>query len=199
MSNDVFPTLPGQEWPVVKRPIHKTGIKETVSGREFRTRYMASPRYRIKVSYEFLREWGGLGEMASLLGFFNKHAGAFESFRFNDRDDNAAVAQQFGIGDGVTTQFQLLRTRGGYAEPVYELNGAPQIFRAGVLQATPAAYTVNATGLVTFTAAPTAGQSLTWTGSYYWRTRFLSDTTDFQEFMRQVWKAQGIELITVKP
>lgn len=127
MSNTVYPDFPGVTWPVVKRPMHKTGIKETPSGREFRTRYMTYPRYAIRLNYEWLSE----AEMRQLIGMFNTHGGAFESFLFDDRDDRAVSNQVFGVGDDSTTSFQLVRTLGGFVEPVYEFNGAPQVYRSG--------------------------------------------------------------------
>jgi hypothetical protein len=125
MSNTVYPDFPGVTWPVVKRPMHKTGIKETPSGREFRTRYMTYPRYSIRLSYEWLTET----EMKQLVGLFNTHGGAFESFLFDDRDDRAVSNQVFAVGDGVTTSAQLVRTLGGFVEPVYDFNGTPQVYR----------------------------------------------------------------------
>ncbi len=138
MSNTVYPDFAGLTWPVVKRPIHKTGIKETPSGREFRTRYMTFPRHVIRLSYEWLTE----SEMQQLVGLFNAHGGAFESLLFDDRDDRSVTNQVFAVGDGATTSFQLARTLGGFVEPIYAVNGAPLVYRSDwqgqqLLYATP--------------------------------------------------------------
>jgi hypothetical protein len=40
-----------------------------------------------------------------------------------------------------------------------------------------------------------AGSALTWTGSYYYRCRFLQDTLEFNEFMNSLWEAKKVEFI----
>jgi uncharacterized protein (TIGR02217 family) len=197
MSNTVFPTFTGLKWGVVKVPMHKTGIKETPSGREFRTRYMTYPRYLYKLSYEVLRETVGFTELQQLIGLFNTHGGSFESFLFPDPDDNAVTAQVVGTGTGSATQFQLVRTLGGFVEPVYAVNGSPSIYLDAVLQSS--GYTISSSGLITFTSAPGNGVVVTWTGSYYWRVRFVQDRTEFVQFLKQLWEARSVELITTKP
>lgn len=59
-------------------------------------------------------------------------------------------------------------------------------------------YTLNAYGLVTFASAPLAGAALTWTGSFYYRCRFLQDSMDFDNFMQNLWQAKKVEFISVK-
>jgi hypothetical protein len=56
--------------------------------------------------------------------------GGFDTFLFTDPDDNAVAAQTFGVGDGDQDAFQLVRTLGSFTEPVYDLNGAPSIYKA---------------------------------------------------------------------
>lgn len=200
MSNDVFPTLPGLQFEFKRVPMWKTQIQEAVSGAEYRGRQMLSPRYTYKASYEFLRDRRqGYDELRSLVGFFNAHYGSFDSWVFDDPDDDSVTAQAFGTGDGATTQFQLVRTLGGFAEPVYALNGAVQIFKGGVSQAQPGACSVDAFGLVTFVAAPAAAAALTWTGSFYWRCRFVQDSLEFAKFAWRLWNLQTCDFITLKP
>ena len=55
------------------------------------------------------------------------------------------------------------------------------------------AYTVNSTGLVTFTAAPASGVAITWTGTYYYRVRLLQDQADFSLFMQSLWELKTIK------
>lgn len=199
MSNEVYPSLAGLIFPVVRTPIWKTQRRDTASGRSFRASQMTFPRYRLKLRYELLRDTVASPEFRTLLGFFNKHFGGLDSFLFNDPDDSAVTAQQFGVGDGVTTAFQLVRTLGGFAEPVFDLNGAPQIYKAGVLQTVSTHYTVNSTAGITFLTPPGSGQALTWTGSYYWRCAFDGDEIDFQKFLARFWETQTVLLITDRP
>lgn len=196
MSNSVFPTLAGLGWSVFKSPASHTSIKEAVSGKESRGSYMLYPRWKWKLTYDILRQAVAYAELQSLMGFFLSRRGAFDDFLYTDPTDYTVTAQAFGTGDGVTTQFQLLRTVGGYSEPMQSINGTPTIYVAG----TPtSAFTIDVnTGIVTFTAAPTLGQALTWTGSYYFRVRFVEDMMEFEEFMYQLWQAKTVNLISVK-
>jgi uncharacterized protein (TIGR02217 family) len=199
MSQTVYPALPGLAWPMGKTPVWKTTIKPTASGREFRTSLMSYPRYRFTLQYEFLRDGAAFNEYQQLFGLFDKMGGAYDTFLFSDPNDNAVGGQLIGTGNGSTTAFQLVRTLGGASVPVFDVNGAPQIFKAGALQTVGSNYTLSATGLVTFTVAPTSGQAITWSGSYYWRCRFEADEMTFDEFMATFWSTGRVNLITVKP
>lgn len=199
MSSAVFPTFVGLKWGTSRTPMWKTAVRETVSGREYRTRFQATPRYLYKLSYEVLRETTGYAELKSLIGFFNNRAGAFDTFLYTDADDSAVTAQVFGAGDGASTQYQLVRTFGGFVEPVYDTNGAPAIYINGTLRTVGTHYTINGSGGVTFTTPPASGAVLTWTGSYYWRVRFRQDQTEFSQFLQKLWEAKTVELITCKP
>ena len=105
---------------------------------------------------------------------------------------------RFGTGDGATKTFQLSRAYGSgftFAEPVANLNGNPSIYVGGVLQTLGTNYTMDTAGNVTFTTAPGNGAALTWTGSYYYRCRLLQDTSDFSNFMQDLWDLKKLEFI----
>lgn len=200
MSQAVFPAMPGLKWGVRRSPFWSTSRKTAVSGREYRAANMIYPRYRYRLTYEFLRDLrAGVDELRTLVGFFNSRRGSFDSFLFADLDDATASGENFGLGNGSTTQFQLVRTFGGFVEPVYDLNGAPQIYKEGVLQTVTTHYTIGSTGVVTFVTAPANGQALTWTGSYYWRCCFERDSADFEKFLKDLWDLKQCDLITVLP
>jgi uncharacterized protein (TIGR02217 family) len=199
VSNQVYPTLPGLDFGVTRTPTWKTDVKTTPSGREFRGAQMTSALYTYTLVYEFLRDTSVYPEMRTLMGFFNARQGSFDSFLFNDPDDNTATLSLFGTGDGVTTAFQLLRTLGGTAEPVYDLNGTATILVNGTPRALGTDYSINTTGGVTFNVAPPLGSPVTWTGAYYWRVRFTDDTLELGKFMATFWEAKKVTFITVKP
>lgn len=195
MSNAILPTLPGMSFPVERTPIWSTKVQESTSGKEVRLAYWSYPRWKYSISFDFLRS-GAQAELQSLVGFFNARQGAFDDWLFNDPDDNTATAQLFGTGDGVTTTFQLARSLGGYYEPVRAVNVMTQITKNG----TPtAAFTLNQfAGTVTFTTAPSAGQVLAWTGTYYWRCRFLDDQITPAKFMKDLWELSALEFQSLK-
>lgn len=195
MSNLVFPKLAGQAWPIEREARWSTEIRESLSGREFRAGAMSTPRWLYRLKFDVLRQQAE-NEAAQLLGFFNLHRGALDSFLFEDEDDKAVVDQQFALADGVTKNFQLLRTFGGFSEPVYELNGVPVITVGGTVVSS--GFTINR-GLVSFTTAPAAASVLRWTGAYYWRVRFAEDRLRASQFLRHFWECRSVDLITVKP
>lgn len=196
MSNAVFPTLPGRGWSIVKTPIWKTVAHESVSGMELRSTMLTYPRYRISLSFDVLRARTDLAEVQALMSFFNLRKGAFDSFLWMDPDDNSATAQAFGTGDGSTKSFTIGRDYGAFREPVLDFVAAPTIYAAGVAQSS-AGYAISK-GVITFGTAPSTGAALTWSGQFYKRVRFVKDELDFEEFMKDLWQAKKVEMITVK-
>lgn len=196
MSDAIYPTLPGLTWSFIRTPIWKTTIQTTQSGRELRAANMSYPVYKYTLTYDVLRSSASFAELQTLVGFFNARSGSFDSFLFTDPDDNTVAAQLFGTGDGVTKSFQLVKAFGGYTEPVIAVNAITQVTVAGTATA---AYTVNNdTGILTFTTAPASGAALGWSGSFYYRCRFVADTYDFEKFMQNLWLLQKVDFQSTK-
>ena len=193
MSNAVFPVLAGQTWPRLKVPRFSTGLQRSDSGRRWAVARALYANYNLTISYSYL----SASDLVTMSSFFKSRKGAFDTFLFDDRDDNTvSTAQVLGTGDGTNKTFQLLRTLGGVVEPVGPLNGTPVIR----VNATPTgAYTADDYGLITFTTAPPASQVVDWTGSYYWRVAFTKDEQQYSEFMRNFWELKTVELETIKP
>lgn len=204
MSNLVFPAPQPQAlgfaWPVKKTPVYSTNVQPTASGRgEVRIGLSAYPRWQFDLDVSYLS--GDFGQpssaFAALLGFYMAAQGKLQDWLYEDPYDNAVVGQNFGTGDGSTVAFQLVRslTVTGGLDIVQNVNGAPTIQVNGVAVTS---YTISSTGLVTFSAAPGAGQSLTWTGGYYFRCRFNDDSLDsLQEDLYQLWSIGGLKFISV--
>lgn len=128
MSNAVYPSFPGIRPVVARVPIAPpVDVRTTPSQREYRARDATLPRYRYSVSYEVLRSSAAYPELQALVGFFNARGGRFDSFLFDDEDDNTITDQVFGIGDGSTTAWQAVRSFGGFVEPVDAFNGHPLV------------------------------------------------------------------------
>ena len=308
MSNAVLPLLKGLTFPVRKTPRWSTKIQTGVSGKETRIGLWSYPIYDYEQQYSMLRSDNVNLELQTLLDFYSARQGSFDTWLFNDPDDNTATLMPFGTGDGVTTAFQLTRTlvSGGFSEPVTALNGSATVVVNGTAEpqlglstpATPAlsavaggalaattyyvrvtllsangqslastesslavalnnvlqvaspvsqtgatgwavyvstaagtetrqatnltlgsawtepttglvagaalpganttGWTVSATGLVTFFAAPANAAALTWTGTYYWRCRFKGDTFDVEKFHNMFWEAKALKFVSVK-
>ncbi len=191
MSNAVYPTLVGLGFPVKKAPNFNTVIHPAVSGKEARAAFMAYPLWTFKLTYDLLRSDSN-NELQNLMGFFLARQGSFDSFLFTDTGQYSVTDQSIGTGDGATTQFQLVRsTNSVFSEPVMNTNVITNVKVAGNVTT---AYTITANALITFNAAPTAAQTITWTGTYYNRVRFKQDASEFEQFMNLLWKNGSVEL-----
>jgi hypothetical protein len=120
----VFPLLAGQGWSVHKRPKFSTIVAPHVSGREVRTSLWQYPLWEFEATFDGLASdsasYPGLGaqSLQSLMGLFLQCQGQFGTFFYYDPTDYSVAAQGFATGDGVTTAFQLVRTLGGFVEPI---------------------------------------------------------------------------------
>lgn len=198
MTLAVFPQLPGLGWPLTRSPQWQTGIQTTQSGRELLAGFMSYPRYKWSATFDLLRANSTTPEFQQLLAFFNACAGMATQFVFNDPDDNTATAQGFGTGNGAMTQYQVIKSFGGYAEPAGFINASPTFYANGSPIGAP---TLNApyNGWVTFSTPPASGAVLTWTGTYGYVCRFLADTYDFDRSFSQIYGMKKLEFISCKP
>jgi uncharacterized protein (TIGR02217 family) len=136
----------------------------------------------------------GFDELRTLAGFFLQQQGSFLPFLFDDPTDDSVTGQFLGTADGATAAFQLVRTMGGFAEPVTAPNTLGAVYLNGIRQSA-GAYTVDtATGLVTFAAAPAAGQTVTADFTYWFRVRFAADNAEFENFLYQLWQLKQLKL-----
>ena len=120
MSNAIFPTLPGLQWDVKKTPQWSTKVQQSAGGKELRASYFSYPIYKYTLAYDVLRQVSAFQELQTLAGFFSARQGKYDSFLFQDPNDNAVPfasdtfpTHGFGAGDGSTTAFQLQRTAAG--------------------------------------------------------------------------------------
>jgi len=180
MTIPFFPVLPGRGWPITRAPLWKTLKQESASGKETTIPAWTFPKYQWSVPFTTLRAAASYNEFQTLLGFINTLNGGALPFYYTDSIDNAVTAQVFGLGDGTTAAFQLVRAMGGYAELIQSPAGVPVISVAGVATA---AFTVSNVGVITFTAPPAAGALLTWSGSFNWLCRLDEDTAEFSMSM----------------
>jgi uncharacterized protein (TIGR02217 family) len=193
-SGAVLPALPGLGYPP-KRSIKWSWEDQTaLSGARARYSLFSYPLYNWEIPLDFARTDTAYGEFQELFGFINGQLGGVLLFGYTDPDDNTVSAQSFGTGDGTTRQFQLVRTLGGFTEPVFLLNGAATIDVAG----TPTAGFTEASGLVTFNTAPSSGAALTWSGSYYWPVRFDDDTISFEKFVFNMYATKALKFSSEK-
>jgi uncharacterized protein (TIGR02217 family) len=200
-----LPNLSGLGWSRHKKPGFATRVASHVSGREVRVALMAYPLYEFEAVYDGLASdatagFAGLGSssLQSLLGFFLQLQGQFGTFLYTDPDDNAVSSQIVATGDGATTSFTMMRSLGGFLEPVGWVTGVGNVYLNGTPQAA-GAYSLAAPNTVTFTTAPGAGVAVSSDFSYAFNCRFLDDQMDFEEFMSNLWKLASMKFRSVKP
>ncbi len=104
-------------------------------------------------------------QLDTLLAFFRARKGKAYAFRFKDWADYSATAQQIGVGDGVETAFQLIKTysSGDVTETrniTKPVDNSVDIYVDKVLQ--ESGVTVDSeTGIVTFTTPPAEDAAIT--------------------------------------
>ncbi len=143
MSTQVFPTLAGLGWSATRTPNWKTRKQKAVAGMVTAIADQQYPIWNWALKFDVLRQGnfsaGVLSEFATLVGFYNARQGGFDTFQYQDSDDNQVVGQPIentvtggNAGDGATLSFQLLRAFGGFVEPVLAPNQLWDVYAAGV-------------------------------------------------------------------
>lgn len=195
MTLPIFPTLPGITWPAKRSPGFRNVVQTGLTGRRTVGRFQTAPRWSYELQVEFLRNFGGHTEFNDLLALWLQCNGSFGTFLFEDLGDNVAVNHQIGVGNGTATQFFLTRALAGFDERVISVNGTPTIYVNGVAFL-PSFYTIDTSGIVTFTSAVPAGQPVAWSGYYRWICRFDDDQLDLSQFMSNWWEVKSLKFST---
>jgi uncharacterized protein (TIGR02217 family) len=206
MSTAILPSLAGLGFDVTRAPVWDTTVQQAISGKETRIAKLTYPRWKWDLTYSVLRSGAAFGELQQLAGFFNARQGMFDTFLYQDADDNGVTGQQIATGDGATTSFQLIRAFGGFIEPVLapNLSQTINVYVNGALQASGTsvmgwgASSPSGPGMLTFAAAPASGAIVTADFSYYFPVRMSEDSVSFDLFMLQYYKAKKFSFISVK-
>ena len=210
MSNILFPDLSGLSWEYTVAPGFSTGIQQSTGGREVRAAYWSAPLWKISLTYNYLHDdsshvdQNGYSELQQLVGFFLARQGSFDSFLLDLAQltrkplDSTVSGQPIGTGDGSTTSFQIVRNVAGYLEQVQNPAGqSATVYVAGVKKTQGTDYTI-ANGIVTFAVAPANGAAITADFQWLWRVRFAQDSSEFDNFMYQLWECKKVDLLSVR-
>lgn len=217
MSNALFPKIKGLSWDVVKTPTFSTDIQESLAGREVRIQNFKNPIWEFTLHYEYLfndpkfRDESSATPLETLVGFFLARGGQFDDFLLNESDltgrleDSVYSGQPIGVGDGVTTNFQLVRNVGGFMETVQNpANQTATVYVNGAAKVQNADYIVS-NGIVSFVAAPTLGQAVTADFVMLHRVRFHTGSSrsgkegiELTNFYFNLYECKEVQLISVR-
>ncbi|MDE1149722.1 MAG: DUF2460 domain-containing protein [Azospirillaceae bacterium] len=190
----IYPTLPGIAFDCTKKPTWSTDIQKAKSGRETRIRWQSRPRWEFTLVYEFLRDTAAANELQTLLGFYNQVSGAYQAFLFVDPDDNTAVGQTLGVGDGTSKAWTMIRTAGGAVETVGAVTALTAVYINGVVTT---AYSLSGV-TITFNNPPADGAVLSADFTYAFVCRFQADDDmEVLKFAKQLWEAKTVNLISL--
>jgi|SRR5665213_1073884 len=208
MSTAVFPTLNvGPAFPVTRTDLWDGDIQASISGKENRLSYWTYPKYQWEVDINVMKADASNADFQTLIGFINSRQGQFDSFLYQDPTDYIVTTQSIGTGDGSTVAFQLVKTFGGFVEPVLapKLTATVNIYLNAVLDS-GANYTVNpwgtssasGPGSLVFNSAPGNGVVITADFTYYYPCRFVSNKTAFVYAYSQLYQTKKLSWISVK-
>jgi uncharacterized protein (TIGR02217 family) len=172
----------------------KTLIVEMANGRERRNAEVAQARHQYQAPYNNITKeaYRNIKQMHLVC------RGMLRSFKFRDELDYQAEDEAFGVGNGVQTEFQLLKQSlvdgVSYQRYVYAIEAATV-----EVNGTPTAVTIDYDrGLVTFGVAPAGGAALTWSGTFAVWVRFNQDYLPFS--IDNLNAVNGsVDLIEVQP
>lgn len=205
MSNLVLPNIKGKGFDIIRTVIWNNTIQQTVSGKEVRVNNgWTYPKYQWDVTYNFLRSDNDNNEFQTLLSFYNTMRGNYDSFLYNDSDDNNVINQNIGSGNGVTTSFQLVKSFGSFVEPIYAPNNVTNVYVNGVIISniywTISNWGSSDAGLLKFVNSyvPANNSSITVDFSYYFPCRFSDDKVSFNNFMSQLWDCKKLSFVSIK-
>lgn len=194
-TGPVFPSLIGVKYPIPRKINWDAAKQASLSGKNSRFSNRTYPTYTWSIDIEVLRTAAAFEELQTLVGFINSLQGPVGMFGYTDPDDNSQTSEVFGVGDGQSTSFQLVRAFGNFVEPIFLLNGTPIIDVSGS-PVTPSS--ISPYGVVTFASAPASAAPLTWSGSFYWPCLFDGDSFDISQAMSGYYKASKLSFTSQK-
>ncbi len=196
-----FPQLAGVKFTVNKGPTWNTIVKQAASGRQVRVSLQSSPIWKFKLAFEVLFDKSAAtSDVQNLWAFFNAVGGQFNQFYFLDPYEHAVLNQGIGVGDGVTTSFQLTRTVGAgtdypWIDPVYGVSGEPTVY----LNGEETTVTLGAYGVISFATPPAAGSAISWSGTFMFLCHFTQDDLQPSQLMKSLWNLDGLTFESLLP
>jgi uncharacterized protein (TIGR02217 family) len=160
-------------------PEFSTNIQVIASGREKRNPDWSICRHKYTAAFANISDEG----FRAIKKVFLMMRGRLHTFLFKDWSDFQALNEQFAIGDGSTTVFQLRKTSldvssgAEYDRIITKPDLGVVVEASGVVD--PTAVVSSLDGTVTFLSAPANHAVLTWSGTFKVQVRFDIDYMPF--------------------
>ncbi len=196
------------------RPVFSTIVQTSVSGVETRSARQAYPLWEFELKFERLADqtqnqvpytyYLNETELEQLCGLFLVCNGQYGRFYYSYPNDYSRSGQVLGTGDGITTDFTLVRTIGSgdlaFVEPVGGIDQttgrAPTVYLNGVIQ--PFGWSIIDDRIVRFSSPPSSGVVVSADFYYYYFCRFIEDLVDFDMFYKCLWQVGALKFRSVK-
>lgn len=179
-------------------PLYATDIVITAGGHEQRNVQWEQARARYNVAHGVKTK----AQLDQLIAFFRARKGRAYGFRFKDWTDYQLMDEVIGIGDGVRTDYQLIKTySSGSAQDVRIIRkpvvGTVSVQLDGVAVTSGVSVSTD-TGGIDFTVPPAAGKVITASAEFDVPVRFDTDrlSATLDDYGVHSW--QDIPLIEVR-
>lgn len=194
MSNEVFSyTL---DVPYDESIRFLTVVSEGESGKEQRYQKWLRPKRTFRVKLDARQ----LAETDSIWRFYTRMKGSFNTFLFQNPNENPVTAETVGSGDGVKSVFYLGQAVDFATGDLIVVSGSEAIKRS--VKGTGdylafAAYTIDyTTGAITTNSVFPSGDVMRANYNFQYRCRFRDDNLDRTAFTGELWN-YGMELVEV--
>jgi uncharacterized protein (TIGR02217 family) len=183
-------------------PEFSTVVTQTVSGHEHRNIQWAQARRRYDAAPGVRSE----ADVHLLLRFFEARQGRAFAFRYRDPLDNSSALpgepqsaqdQSLGTGDGVRTQFPLLKTYGSAQRRITRpIAGSVLVAVGGVVQTS--GWSLSDFGVVSFVSPPAANAVITAGYQFDVPVRFENDALEMSLASHRAGELASVPLIEVR-
>ena len=129
------------------------------------------------------------------MGLYLQCCGSYGAFLYVDPNDSAETNQTIAAGDGATTQFTFVRSIGAGLDSDFYVTGVTGVAVNGVAVSN---WSLVAPNLLSFSAPPLSGATITASFAYAFVCRFLEDSQDFENFMQNLWAAKSVKFRSVR-
>ena len=194
MSNEVFSyTL---DTPFDESVQFLTVVSEGESGKEQRYQKWLTPKRTFRVKLDARQAT----ETDSIWRFYTRMKGSFDTFLFQNPNENPVTAETVGSGDGVKSVFYLGKAVDFATGDLIVVSGSEAITRSvkgtgDYLSFTT--YTIdNTTGAITTNAVFPSGDVMRANYKFQYRCRFKDDNLERSAFTGELWNF-GLEILQV--